>query len=386
MLTALVALEYLDADEVIVVGQEIRGMPAGFATNVPAEGEELTVRTLLKAMLIRGSNETGRILALNTVRRRDGRINIPFDQANQSFAAMLNEEARSLGAVGTNFTNSFGHQNENHFTTAYDLALITRAFMANEVLAEIAGLQTYENWTNTNQMLPHGNHGYAYMTGAKAGFTLSAGHLLAGAAEHNGLQLVTVVLGGTDAMRWQDTRRLMDYGFSNFAFREVAHYGEILAQVEIENPRLGDEAKLDVVLGELPNGETFTALLRHDRYASISKEIIFDTETTTLRAPLNEGEIVGRVIFSAGGEELFTAPVLASRTIYERNFDSDMDYHLAAFFGNVFSRQAIPYYFGVFGMAFGIFGIIIAVRASRRAGRSMGWTYPSGRASKYKKY
>lgn len=409
MLTALVVLEELEPDYVIVVGQEIRNMPAGFATNVHFEGETITVRMLLNSMLIRSSNETGRILALNVIRQRDGR-GVTWEQANPAFATLLNNKARSLGARGTQFNNSFGHQSENHFTTAYDLALITRAFMDNPILAEIAGTRTFEgnslngtehtapnvreySWTNTNQMLPDAPHGHPYMIGAKAGFTVSAGHILAGAAEHNGIQLVTVVLGGTDAARWQDTRRLMDYGFGNFSFREIARSGEILSEVLIENPRLGDSETLEVILGEFSDeNEIFTTLLSHTEYTALTKTITFDplmyveTENPTIRAPIEEGAVIGIVTYSASGTVLFEAPVLASRSVYERTFDSDMDYHLAAFFGSIFTRKAIPYYFGIFGTVFGIFGIVIAVKTSRRAGRNAGWTYASGHKSKYNRY
>jgi D-alanyl-D-alanine carboxypeptidase (penicillin-binding protein 5/6) len=375
MLTALVVLDELEPDDVLVIGSEIRNMPSGFATNVHSEGETVTVETLLKSMLIRSSNESGRVFALNVVRRRDGR-GVTIDEANSAFSAMLNEKATSLGANGTHFNNAFGHHNENHFTTAHDLVLITRAFMDNPVLAEIAGTRVFENWTNTNQMLPDAPHGYPYMTGAKAGFTTAAGHILAGAAEHNGLQLATVVLGGTDVARWQDTRRLMDYGFTNYSFREIAATGDVIGEVLIENPRLGDDEALSIVLGE---SENFTALVSHAEYAAITRAITFDPllyvvredeyETPTLRAPIEEGAVIGTATYSTNGTVLFEVSVLASRAVYERNFDSDMDYHLAAFFGNVFSRKAVPYYFGVIGTAFGIFGIVIAVRANLRAGR-----------------
>ena len=420
MLTALIALEELEPDEVIVIGQEIRGMPTGFGSNVHFEGETISVQMLLGSMLIRGANEPARVLALNVIRRREGRFNIPFEQANAAFSALLSEKARSLGATGTNFSNAFGHTNENHFTTAYDLALITRAFMDNPILAEIAATRTFEgdslfgaeyaqpnvrehSWTSANQMLPHGAHGHPYVIGAKAGFTSAAGHVLAGAAEFDGLQLVTVVLGGTDAMRWQDTRRLIDYGLRNFSFREIARTGDVLAEVLIENPRLGDDETLQIILGENTDGQPFYALLSHAEYASVRQTIIYDptlpvipeeddeTESTKtiLRAPIEEGMQIGTARFAMGTEPfliLFEAPVFAAHAVYERTFDSDMDYHLAAFFGNVFSRRALPYYFGIFGTIFGIIGIIIAVRTSRRTGRSTGWTYSGDRRSRYNRY
>jgi D-alanyl-D-alanine carboxypeptidase len=389
MLTALLVAENLELDDVIVIGQEIRGMPAGFGTNVHSEGETITVEMLLKSMLIRSVNETGRVFALNIVRQREGRHNIPYDQAERIFSAMLNEKARALGARGTHFNNPFGQHSENHFTTAYDMAVITRAFMDNPVLAEIARTRTFEGGTSVNQMLPDAPHGHPYIIGAKAGFTTPAGHVFAGAAYNNGMQLVSVVMGGTDTARWQDTRRLMDYGFNNFSFRETARENAIAETVTIENPRLGDSETLEIVLSR-----NHTELLSHAEYAALTHRITFDPllyvetecEETVLRAPIENGAPVGIITFTAGGVT-FEMPVLASREVIERTFDSDMDYYLSRFFGGIFTRRALPYWFGLIGTIIGIFGIVLAINTSRRAARSMGWTPAKSRKrSKYSRY
>jgi len=388
MLTALVAVEELRLDDVVEVGQEIRGMPAGFATNVHAEGDEITVRTLLYSLLVRSANETGRILALTTVRSREGRRNIPYEQAEQTFAALMNEKAQSLGARGTHFTNPFGAHSDNHFTTAYDLAIITRAFMAHPLLSEIAGTRVFENedfsWTNTNQLLPHAPHGHPYITGAKAGFTTPAGHILASSAYNDGLGLVAVVLGGTDAARWQDTRRLIDYGFNNYRFREIAAEGEIIKTVLVENPRLGDSDTLDIALGE-----SVTVLLNREEYAALTMEFTFDallyTEEATFRAPIEEGMVIGTVFYVSNGITWFESPVFATRNVEERTFDSDMDYYLAAIFTNIFTRRALPYWFGFVGTGFGIFGIALAISAHRRVSRKAVWNSDKFK-SRYSRY
>ncbi|MCL1863090.1 MAG: hypothetical protein FWF78_05955 [Defluviitaleaceae bacterium] len=366
MVTAMVALDFLDVDDIIVVGSEIRNMPAGFTTNAVSEGET-TVRELLHALIVRSSGEAARVLAINTLRQRDGRFNITLDQANQGFSAIMNERARSLGTTGTSFNNTFGQHFENHFSTAYDLAIITRAFMENPILAEIAATREHGNWTNTNQMLPDAPHGHPYIIGAKAGSNTASGHMLAAAAYDDGLQLVAVVVGGTDAHRWQDTRRLMDFGFNNFRFREIAVEGDLIQTVQIENPRLGDKNTLEIVLGA-----GSTPLLSRAEYAALTHTITFDPliyveseEGTSLRAPIEEGMAVGTVSYVADGRVIFESPVLAARLVEERTFDSDMDYHLAAFFGSVFTRRALPYWVGIIGVLIGVIGIISAIRANR---------------------
>jgi len=393
MLTALVAIEHLAPGDDLIVGSEIRGMPSGFGAGVHSEGEIISVQTLLNSLLVRSSGEAARVLAINTVRQAGGRRNIPYNEAEHAFAAMMNEKARGLGAQGSNFANPFGSHADNHFTTAYDLAVITRAFMDNPILAEIAGTREYETqhetWTNANQMLPRAPMGYAYMTGAMAGFTTPAGHVLAGAAydTHLSLGFVTIVLGGTDAERWQDTRRLMDHGFNNFRFREIAREGEVLETVLIENPRLGDSEMLEIIATA-----SYTALLSRFEYDELARVITFDPmlyerheyeEPIVLRAPIEYGEAVGTVSYILNGEVLFESAILPSREVIPRTFDSDMDYYLAIFFENVFTRRALPYWFGIFGVAFGIFGIVLAVKAHSRVSRK---AVRTSSRSKYGRY
>ncbi|MCL1786529.1 MAG: D-alanyl-D-alanine carboxypeptidase [Defluviitaleaceae bacterium] len=399
LLTALVVIQHLDLDRIVVVGPEIRGMPAGFATNLHVEGEEITVEVLLKALLIRSSNEAGRVLALEVVRTVEGRANISYADAKPRFSQLMNQMAASLGAENSHFNNPYGLHNDAHFTTAYDLALIARAFMEQPVLMGIAAMGDYVgdglggrghpeanvrqySLVNTNLMLPGATFGHPYIIGGRTGFTTPAGHCFVGLARHDGLSLVSVVLDSTDVERWQDTRMLIDYGFINYAFRDVAADGAPLGTVYIQNPRLGDPETLDIFLSH-----GHTALLSRAEYASIAWEINFDPlyevllygeaqdagDATTLRAPLESGATVGTITYTAGGQALFTAPVVTARAVYERTFDSDMDFYMDRILSNIFTIRGLPYWFGVVGTLFGIVGISMAVSANRKAKRSNHW-------------
>ena len=396
LLTALLVEQHLDLDEIVVIGQEIRGMPAGFATNLHTEGETITVGVLLKAFLIRSSNEAGRVLALEVVRTVDGRRNISYTEAKTIFSQLMNDKARSLGAENSNFNNPYGLHSESHFTTAYDMARIGRAFMDVPVLMEIAAMREFigdslggryhpeanvRQYTlvNTNLMLPGATFGHPYILGGRTGFTTPAGHCFVGMAYHDGLALVSVVLYSTETERWQDTRVLIDYGFINFDFREIAAESQLLDTVTIENPRLGDLDTLDIILSE-----GHIALLSRAEYAGIIREITFDplyeveydgeyAEYTVLRAPIEGGAVVGTVVYRTGGEIIFSAPVIAATQVQERTFDSDMDYYIDLILSNIFTIRALPYWFGVFGTLFGIVGISMAISASRRARRANHW-------------
>ena len=397
MLTALLAYQHLDLNTIVVAGAEMRSVPGGFSTAGHFEGETLTVYVLLNALLIPSGNDSAMVLAMEVVRTLENRRNIPVNEAQARFAGLMNDKARSLGATGSRFHNPFGMHHEMHYTTAYDMALIGRAFMENPTLAQISAKREFESdslggrthpdarvrnfsWTNTNLMLPGAAFQHPFVTGGRTGFTTPAGHCFVAGAYNNGLSLIAVVLYSRDPARWTDTRLLLDYGFFNYSFREIAAQGQKLATVTIENPRLGDADTLDIHLSE-----GHTALISHSRYAAIERKIIFDPvllvesddiNETILRAPIEYQEAVALVEYRIGGEVIFTAHALASRYVGERSFDSDMDYYMAMIFGNIFTRRALPYWFGFFGTLFGIVGISMAVAAKRRLRRQERWNQP----------
>jgi D-alanyl-D-alanine carboxypeptidase (penicillin-binding protein 5/6) len=395
ILTSLVVLDHLHLDDIVVVGPEIRTMPAGYNTAIHFEGEYITVRNLLRALMVRSGNETGHVLALNVIRARDGRQNITYEEAERSFNALMNEKARSLGAMESHFNNPYGFQSENHYTTAYDMALISRAFMEIEELRDVVAIRQFSGdgldgrvvegaqirhyeWTNHNEMLRGGAHAYPYATGIKTGFTDAAGFCLAASATKMGFSLISVVFFAPEpAARFQDTRVLMDYGFFTYAMLPLQARNDYLDTVIIANPRLGEGDELDILAGD-----TAESLLSQAQHTRVRRVIAYD-ETylyefgedeeapadgrTRIKAPLEKGTPLGKVQYILDGEILFEGAVIAAADVLERSFDSDMDYHIAQFKENVFTRKGIPYWFGVIGTLTGIIGIAAAVNTSRKS-------------------
>ena len=396
ILTAMVVMEHLDLNRVVTIGQEIRGMPAGFATNLHTEGETISVEMLLKALLIRSSNEAGRILALETIRVVDGDPGVSYNTAKNRFSQLMNQHAARLGANNSNFNNPYGLHSEQHFTTAYDLALIARAFMNNEQLMAMASIREFNgdslggisyhapnthqyHLVNTNLMLPGAPFGHPYIVGGRTGFTTPAGHCFVGLAYHNGLNLIAVVLNSTDVARWQDTRLLIDYGFINYQFRTVATEGEVAYTAAVHNPRLGDASTLYLTV---QNGHT--ALLSQWEYDSLVQDVTINPlfvaeDGEGLTAPIEAGAIVGTLQYTALNQVIFTTPIIAQRYVYPRTFDSNMDYYIAMFLDNVFTVRGLPYWFGFIGSVFGIIGVSAAVSANRKAKRQDNWGNPSAR-------
>jgi len=412
MLTALVVLEHLSPDDIIVIGPEIQDMPSGYATPIHVEEEHLTVRMMLKALMIRSGNETGRALALNVVRRVHNNPDISYEDAKPLFSNLMNEFAYELGATSSNFNNPYGLHSDQHFTTAYDLALIARAYMEVPLLAEIAGMHTFEGsgtegryipdalirdfeWTNTNLTLPEANFGHPHMTGIKTGFTTPAGDCLAGAASFGDMAFITIVFDSESPGRWQDTRRLMDYGFFNFSFREISQAGELLEYARIVNPRRGETNVFAVHAME-----SYTTLISHADYANMTRVITYnlmltpptrrqddedyeyyDDDRTRLQAPIQEGDFIGTVAYYVGDDLIFQSRLYASATVLERSFDSDMDYFISQFTDNMFTIRGLPYWLALGGTILGLVGMGWALSLRRKVKEHERWHNPRPRGS-----
>ena len=412
MLTALVVLDHLNPDDIIIIGPEINDMPHGYASLVHVEGEALTVRVLLKALMIRSGNESGRTLALNVIRRTQNNPDISYEAAKPLFSALMNERAQELGAYNSNFDNPYGLHSAQHFTTAYDLALIARAYMEVPLLAQIAAMYTFEGsgtggryvpetqirdfeWTNTNQTLPEGPLGYAHMTGIKTGFTTPAGECLAGAASFGDLALISIVFDSESPGRWHDTRRLMDYGFFNYTFRQIARAGDLVEYVRITNPRRGEQDMMAVFVQE-----SYRALISHAQYYSLTRVVTYnimltpppvrrgedeeyeeeyDDGLTRLMAPIEEGEFIGTIAYYAGEERIFESRLYASATMLERSFDSDMDYFISQFTDNMFTLRGLPYWLAIIGTVLGFVGMGWALSLRRKLKEHDRWHRPRTR-------
>ena len=139
----------------------------------------------------------------------------------------MNQRAAELGALNSRFQNSHGLDKPGHFSTAYDLALISRIALVYPTFAEIVRKRTYQyegqTWTNTNKLLWR----FEGLEGIKTGTTSGAGYCLVAAASQDGMQLISVVLGSNN--RWDDSSRLLSWGFEEFHLLTLAQQGEMLA-------------------------------------------------------------------------------------------------------------------------------------------------------------
>ncbi len=206
IMTALVALSLASPDDILTVPREAVGIE-GSSVYLSA-GERLSVRELLCALLLSSANDAAVALA------------VCLSGSVEKFADEMNKLADSLGLKSTSFVNPHGLYDDAHYTTAYELALITREALKHDTLAQI--LATYKTsismcgeegrrlLVNHNKLL----RSYDGCIGVKTGFTKRTGRCLVGAARRGGMTLISVTLNAPDD--WRDHTEMLDYGFESF--------------------------------------------------------------------------------------------------------------------------------------------------------------------------
>ena len=211
IMTALLTLENVEdlQSKATVSYNAVFSVPSGYSVDTLKVGEELSVEELLYALLVKSSNEAANVLAEYVAGNVD------------SFATMMNTRAAELGCKNTNFVNPNGIQNENHYTTAYELAKITDYALENKTIAKVVSTKFYtiningypKDLSNTNELLGNLNG----VNGVKTGFTNNAGRCLVTSVDRNNFNIITVVLqADTKKFRTQDSIKLIEYIYENY--------------------------------------------------------------------------------------------------------------------------------------------------------------------------
>ncbi|MCI9336398.1 MAG: D-alanyl-D-alanine carboxypeptidase [Lachnospiraceae bacterium] len=237
ILTALIAAEQCEMDEIVTFSHDAVFDTPWDSSHIAMDvGQELTMEQCLNAILIRSANEVCYAVAEHITGTTDWQV----------FSELMNERAAQLGCLNTNFVNPNGLPDDDHYTTAHDLAMIGRAFFANEMLSKITlapridfpptdklPLGKLEN--NHMEIIPGGAHAYEYIVGCKTGYTEDARSCLVSCAEKNGLRLICVVMRDEAPHHYEDTITLFEYGFSNF---EKLYVSQAETKYNIDNTGL----------------------------------------------------------------------------------------------------------------------------------------------------
>lgn len=226
VLTCLLAAENCELDETVTFShQAVYGIERGSSNIGMDEGETLSLKDALYAAMLESANEVASALGEHVA------------GSEEAFAEMMNEKVAALGGTDSHFVNANGLHNDNHYTSAYDLALVGREFFRNETLTEISGTPYYHiNATDTqkdeidlrnhHRMLPgcqlSRRRTYDYTIGGKTGYTDVSRNTLITAAEKDGHRLLCVVLKEETPNHYLDSISLFDWGFGLYENAETA--------------------------------------------------------------------------------------------------------------------------------------------------------------------
>lgn len=221
ILTCLIAIENCSMDEVITFSHDAVFSLESGSSNIGIDpGQSMTLRECLYGILVGSANEVANAVAEHIAGSID------------AFADMMNEKAAELGCTNSHFVNPHGLHDENHYTTAHDLALIARAFFQNEQLAKIGNTGNYhfeatktqpdDFYIRNKHQLISGEIAYEGIKGGKTGYTEQARQTLVTCAERNDMRLICVILKEESPNQFYDTVKLFDYGFTNFSLVNIA--------------------------------------------------------------------------------------------------------------------------------------------------------------------
>lgn len=292
IMTAIIVLENCSMDEVVAASENASKTP--FTGLGLKPGEEMTVRDLLTAMLIRSANDAAVALAEHTA----GSV--------EKFAEMMNKKAAEIGAKDTHFVNPNGLFAKGHYSTARDLALITRyALQIPEFNEIIKQTQAHiERSMNHQDCVVISNSRflktYYGADGVKSGYTKEAGRCFVGSATRNGWRLLSVVLKSCDSQA--DTAALMDYGFTNFRKLTLASPNKPAMKTKV----IGGTSELELV----PSKELYVIVqLKRENLARVESDI------NRLAAPIKKGDRVGMISAYLGDKKIASAELLAANDV-----------------------------------------------------------------------
>jgi len=279
IMTAIIALENSDLDEEVLISQRAANM--GGSVMGLKKDTKVKMIDLLHGLLICSGNDAAVAIAEHV----GGSV--------ENFCKMMNEKALELGAYSTNFSNPHGLDEENHYTTAYDLAKITRYALRNHIFNDIVKKTEFyfdgRTLKTTNEMLTT----YEGADGVKTGYTGLAGRCLVTSATRDGKRFISVVLYcDTKNLRTSSSQKILDYSFQEYEKVFLLEKGRIMGSVSVERSR-----NLDEVL--VAAAEDLKAILKHNEKDKLYTRVSLPEK---VMAPVRRGTILGTVSVFKGDE------------------------------------------------------------------------------------
>ncbi len=357
MMTCILALEMGNMADIVTANyQALASITLDDSQIGILIGEEFTFEQLVYGMMVQSANDAANVIAIHLAGSID------------AFVELMNQKAQELGMTNTHFVNACGIHDDNHYTTARDLAILARYAMQNETFRDIVKTVVYKIpptskykvervLTNTNLFLSpirSAQHIYPPCTGIKTGHTSQSGYCLVASAEYNDTSLLAVSMGcpicpdpndNEGAYSYIDTKNLFQFGFDNYLHQVIASPGDMVADKTV------NEAKNNLRVALTVDNEV-SALIpsRPESAAEIVPEI---TLPEVINAPVAKGDVIGTVTYTYKGTQIGAANLVATN-------DVELNYVLHVF-NIVMKVIKSPFFFIPV-----ILLIVIAIAAYRR--------------------
>ena len=317
VMTMLLIMEAVDSgkislDDMVTVSEN--AMSYGGSTMFLETGEQLTVNDMLKGIAVASANDGCVAMAEHLA------------GSESAFVDMMNEKAKELGMENTHFMNTNGLDEDDHYSSARDVAIMSRELMKHETIFNYTSIwmDTLRGGkfqlANTNKLIRF----YDGANGLKTGSTSKALCCLSAAAKRNDMQLIAVVLGApTSAERFASAKSLLDYGFANYAVNTQITAGDEVQKIAVEK---GVDKEVGVVAGD-----SCSTLVKKGQEDNITKEIKIDE---TITAPIEAGQKIGTMTISRDGEVIADIDLNALSAVEKKGIGLIIkDFFATIFFG-----------------------------------------------------
>ena len=328
ILTVLLAIMLIDdLDQKVTVSAAAVNVPEDSSTMYLKEGEEVRLIDVLYGTMLLSANDGANVIAEAV----SG--DIPH------FVQLMNDTAAAMGCTNTHFVNPHGYHDDNHYSTARDIAIIAREAMKNPLFKEISSTVTYKlprtnkqrarTITTKSEYMLMGTeekpnkYYFEYATGIKTGSHSQSGYCFAGAAEKDGVELVSVVMYTGKRARWADTIKMMNYGFSQYMrVTPVDLFNMNPITIETSNYSTSDTNRGKVKLVCSPkegSAEIVATRAEIKRMADNLKDIVLIQYTRDFQAPIRAGEEMGTLTYFPDHGEPAVYMLTASRNVEKRD-------------------------------------------------------------------
>lgn len=305
MMSMLLIMENIEAGKLKlneIITASVKASSMGGSQIFLEAGEKMSVEELLKGIAIGSGNDATMALAEK------------IGGSEEEFVKLMNNKAKQLNLKNTNFKNPTGLDAENHYSSAYDMAMIAKELVKHEKILEFTS--TYEAYlrentdnkfwlVNTNRLVRY----YQGVDGLKTGFTQEAGYCLTSTAKKNNMRLITVVMAEPDsATRNNETTAMLDYGFNAYSVDTIIKNNDKVGKIKVE---MGKKKEVDVISSQEIN------ILNNNN--NEKRNVNYKIKLNKISAPITKGTVVGKLYVYEKDKDIMNIDLKINESVSKAN-------------------------------------------------------------------